>query len=706
MRRNFIPYWFSRCSFTVLIGLLAAGTPLHAEGLGWRLPGQAATPNAAPAKGWALPAASKRVTDAAARGVERPADRPIAPLFDAPTLITTGFAGHIYGRPVLPEDKRDAARLDPKYQFINLDGAVVTLGDIEGFGHAPNGDEVTRAPYDQLYAREIGQVFGAVLDDETHPNLYLSATSAFGLQIVGPDSDTDRLPDRLTKGDAKATWMAGQWGFAPQSGPGTIWRVDGLTGQVAVFANLTEGGKSNAAPGLGNLAYDAGHKQIFASDLATGMISRLNLRGEILETFDHGVTARSGDNLDPVAYDPALRVEITDPTFDALTPDTWGFAPAARRVWGLALRGDRLFYAVASGRADAPEVWSVALDPKTGAFGDARWELTLSDTLPNFEISDIGFAPDGALVLAQRSDRSPSFDYSAFAANDKAAVIRYVYESPEDNPDTPSVWEPAYNTYAVGFAGEETNGNGGLAFGPGYDEDGFLDFSQCRGTVWTTGENLRNEPSLKKQLLSGGNLRVDGAMAQPAALLHDENSPPWISYSSDFNNEYPKQDLFGQIGDVAVLGCDGSQLAGDKGIGGDGEGGSTCKGKSCALLACLRDPKQCKPKEVACAKTSVTLKCDPKTGVYVAEIKSQNLTQAKLDGLKLSDPSGKISALPQMVSNGQTQIPLAGLIPGQVGQIKLCSFDVKAAASGQPHDCCNSSVEFKIPAKACVKEIQ
>jgi hypothetical protein len=263
----------------------------------------------------------------------------------------------------------------------------------------------------------------------------------------------------------------------------------------------------------------------------------------------------------------------------------------------------------------------------------------------------------------------------------------------------------------VGFADAQTNANGGLAFGPGYDEDGFLDFSQCRGTIWTTGENLRNEVSLKKALLPGGNLQVDGTQAQPSSLLSGENTPPWISYSTDFNQDYAKPDLQGQIGDVAVLGCDGSQLAGEKGVGGGGDGdggdgGGMCKGKSCKLLACLRDPKQCKPKEVACAKTSVTLKCDPKTGEYVADITSQNLTQAQLDGLKLSDPSGKITALPQMGTNGTASVPLAGLTPGQVGQIKLCSFDAKAAAKGLPQDCCNTSVEFKIPAKACVKEIQ
>jgi hypothetical protein len=248
-----------------------------------------------------------------------------------------------------------------------------------------------------------------------------------------------------------------------------------------------------------------------------------------------------------------------------------------------------------------------------------------------------------------------------------------------------------------------------LAFGPGYDARGDLDFSQCRGAIWTSGENLRNAASLKKELLPGGNLRVDGAMAQPSALLHDENSPPWISYSTDFNREYPKQALFGQIGDVAVLGCDGAQLAADlhgKGGGGD-HGGGHCSGPSCVVLACLLDPSKCLPEPKACAQSAVSLHCDPKTGEYVAEVTAKSLVKASLQGLKLTDPSGKIAGLPQdLAPADKASVPLRGLAPGQVGQINLCQYDAKTAADGLPHDCCNTTVTFKIPAKACVKEIQ
>ena len=97
----------------------------------------------------------------------------------------------------------------------------------------------------------------------------------------------------------------------------------------------------------------------------------------VVEVFDHGAKARPAMGLPAAAHDPNGRVEITDMRFDTLNPDSWGFAPEARRVWGLTVAEGRLYYAVASGIETRPEVWSVGLDPKTGAFlNDPRWELT------------------------------------------------------------------------------------------------------------------------------------------------------------------------------------------------------------------------------------------------------------------------------------------------------------------------------------------
>lgn len=189
-----------------------------------------------------------------------------------------------------------------------------------------------------------------------------------------------------------------------------------------------------------------------------------------------------------------------------------------------------------------------------GAFGpDPRWELSLPENLPVYEISDIGFDDMGAVVLAQRGPRKLAYDFSQMAEVGRAEVVRFVLESPKDDPDTPSIWVKDGAPYAVGFADTLSNTTGGIAFGPGYDAKGRLDFSQCSGTLWTTGESLRRDPALTK----GGSLLVDGVQAQPAALIRDQNTPPWISYSSDYDRKYPTESRVGYLGDGVVYGCAG-----------------------------------------------------------------------------------------------------------------------------------------------------
>ena len=81
-------------------------------------------------------------------------------------------------------------------------------------------------------------------------------------------------------------------------------------------------GAENAGAGLGNITYVPALKQVFASDLSTGMIHRFAMDGSEIETFDHGVTGRSSAELKPVAIDPDVRLDISSPDFDPEDPDT------------------------------------------------------------------------------------------------------------------------------------------------------------------------------------------------------------------------------------------------------------------------------------------------------------------------------------------------------------------------------------------------
>jgi len=81
--------------------------------------------------------------------------------------------------------------------FIDVNGATLQVFDLTALGGAADG-QVANAPIKfKATAGEIGQVFGVALDGDTAnatPNIYVTSTSLFGLQIVAANGD------RLVKG--------------------------------------------------------------------------------------------------------------------------------------------------------------------------------------------------------------------------------------------------------------------------------------------------------------------------------------------------------------------------------------------------------------------------------------------------------------------------------------------------------------------------
>ena len=89
--------------------------------------------------------------------------------------------------------------------------------------------------------------------------------------------------------------MDGQFGLENGGGPGTIWRIDGITGAVTLFADI----ESNSGPGIGNIAFDRSHRQFFASDLDSGLIHRIEPTAPSSTVWDHGVDGRPARGLTP-----------------------------------------------------------------------------------------------------------------------------------------------------------------------------------------------------------------------------------------------------------------------------------------------------------------------------------------------------------------------------------------------------------------------
>jgi len=399
--------------------------------------------------------------------------------------------------------------------FIDTDGASLKVYDTSGKGTASG--QVINAPVKyEAFARDIGQVFGVALDNAPNPNIYATATSVHGLQIVIPDNNGDGVPERVTTGQPGATFMEGQFGAALGGGPGTVYRIDGTTGEITKFSDITFGGIPNSGAGLGNIAFDPAHFQFYVSDLDTGAIHRLDLSGTAIGVFDHGVDGRQAAGLPAVPMNAGNIMDITNPGFDITNSDTWGLADSKRRVWGLAYFKERLYYSVSHGS----KIWSVGINSDGTFASDARVEI---DAVPGGkDISDILFTKQGRMILAQRGGIMSSPDYTQYHLPQQNSVLRY-------SRDINGKWIQEPEEYAIGFPADHRNASGGVGLA-------------CDGTLWSTGDALANDPATV----------VHGLQGNDVNLVRPMNEPPFSSWFIDYKNGAGQEPEAGHVGDVEV----------------------------------------------------------------------------------------------------------------------------------------------------------
>lgn len=430
------------------------------------------------------------------------------------------------------------------HMTIDAAGPSLRVIDLRRMGGPPSAQLVPAPKPFTVEAGRIGQVFGLALDDQSPPNIYVAATSAYGLAIVA--SGADGRARRVRTGAPGVSFMAAQWG--PGAGPGSIWKI-GAFGEVSLFANVSNAGRANAGAALGGLAYDGASKSLYVADRESGLIHRLAMNGAALGVYDHGVVGRAAAGFEPVADRPS-GVSITSPDFDTARPESWGFASPERRVFGLAVREGRLYYAI----AEDLQVWSVGL--VEGAFGaDARIEVAAPPAAGPTEISRIVFDDQGRMYLAERAAPTGAQDFGALATSAIARVLRY---APIGATPTRRIWVPAPDDYAIGFPETFRNVNGGVAIGYGYDSQGDLDPRTCGGFLWTTGERLResSDETIAARLAQTGSLDVDGVQGNPAWRIRRRDAAPWFSYFISYfdppderRNAEPRR---GHMGDVAI----------------------------------------------------------------------------------------------------------------------------------------------------------
>ncbi len=292
---------------------------------------------------------------------------------------------------------------------------------------------------DHVWNRDnLGEVFGITLDQANNPNIYVTASTVFGIYNAPTSNSGHR---------------------------GTVYKLDGTTGEITLFANLPA--VANGAS-LGNIAHhqtNAGQNRFYVSNLEDGKIYQLNNTGgynPITDVYDHGVQGRVAAGLGAIP--------------DSGTP---GLTRSGRRVWGLEDHDGRLYYGVWYDPGQAQEVWSVALNPSGQIMpGTAQVEITLP-FLSAFQqysmpVSDITFSPNGDLVIAER--------YHRYNSGVPATSVPPTFTSPHrsrvlEYTGTSGAWTASpVNKYVVGM-GAGRNSAGGVGV-------------NCDGLVWASGDAL------------------------------------------------------------------------------------------------------------------------------------------------------------------------------------------------------------------------
>ena len=242
--------------------------------------------------------------------------------------------------------------------------------------HGPASEEWTAANFKARGSgtAETGSIFGVTVDDSPAPNIYVSSTSIF--------SD---VPGTANSGSDNSS--------------GDVFKIDGTTGFISLLATLPNNGQ-----GLGNIAYDRYHNQLWVSNFHDGQLYRLSTSGTILGQYDPLTIGQS---------------------------QVGGWAPLGERPWGVNVHcqvvsppsGCRVYFSIWSQDMRNPQagpntVRSAELDASGAVVPNTD---VIEFTVPPYildilgmyshPIADIAFAPDNMrMLLGTRSMQSNYYE--------------------------------------------------------------------------------------------------------------------------------------------------------------------------------------------------------------------------------------------------------------------------------------------------------
>lgn len=337
----------------------------------------------------------------------QPADLPWDPDPDCNSIVTTGILSVTCGA---------VTNLPPgvtPYTFglINMDGALPATGRIE----VTNNQDMYHHP--SWHVDSIGNVFGITLDN--CGNIYTTASSNYSSDFFG----------------SEAIIRYGEIGGGANDvdAAGTIYKIDGETGQASVFAvlpqqvysfsNVTCEGfgnvNRNTGPGLGNLTFSYESYHFYVTNFEDGRIYRLDTLGTILDSYDplgYDPGALGPPEIEEVAYGITINNDNTELFFGSCGNIFFGPEPA---LYSIPLNADGSFAGtIDNTNLPAGATWDnfVGTETEHTTFNFLGGGFA-ADT---YYISDIEFAPNGNLLVGARvgceSTLHTSYNHGGHAA--------------------------------------------------------------------------------------------------------------------------------------------------------------------------------------------------------------------------------------------------------------------------------------------------
>ena len=297
------------------------------------------------------------------------------------------------------------------FALLDINGAVPGSGRVEQTAN----QDVYHHP--SWHIDSIGNVYGVEMTPTG--DILLTASSNYGAAYWSQEAV-------VRYGDIGG-------GAESLAAAGTVYIIDGATGQASVFAVLPQQSTTlthydceigtsfnrTSGEGLGNIVYDPINDQYFVTNIEDGRIYRLDANGNILDSYDPGI------------YDDGAA----------------GISIMNDLAYGLAIEpgSGRLFYggvysdthAAATTTTGAPSIYSIDLDASGGFVGtvdnsvmpagatydnyvgNEQLHVTLATgggntytTNTQYFISDLEFTPSGELLAGVRVGCQNSFQTS------------------------------------------------------------------------------------------------------------------------------------------------------------------------------------------------------------------------------------------------------------------------------------------------------